>query len=65
MRISLAEEIREIAQVAPKDLDPDELHFEQQEQDKDNDAATEHYLLELGYVLVFFGFFLRSIFYPS
>lgn len=50
MRISLAEEIREIAQVAPKDLDPDELHFEQEEQDKDHNAATEHYLLELGWV---------------
>ncbi|KAF9786508.1 apoptosis-antagonizing transcription factor [Thelephora terrestris] len=48
MRISLAEQIREIAQVAPKDFDPDELHFGQEEQDKDNDAATEHYLLELG-----------------
>lgn len=50
MRISLAEEIREIAQVAPKDLDPDELHFEQEGQDKDHNVATEHYLLELGWV---------------
>lgn len=48
MRISLADEIREISQVAPKDFDPDELHFEQEGQDKDQPAATEHYLLELG-----------------
>ncbi|KAF9648879.1 TRAUB-domain-containing protein, partial [Thelephora ganbajun] len=48
MRISLAEEIREISQVAPKDFDPDGLHSEPEGQDQDNTTATEHYLLELG-----------------
>lgn len=48
MRISLADEIREISQVAPKDFDPDEPHFEQEGQDNDQPAATEHYLLDLG-----------------
>lgn len=52
MRISLAEEIREISKVAPKDFDPDEVRFEleDEEEDRDHSAATEHYLLELGYV---------------
>lgn len=50
MRISLAEEIREISQVTPKDFDPDEFHSEPEEHQA---AATEHYLLELGCVYVF------------
>jgi len=53
MRISLAEEIREISQVAPKDFDPDELHFEPEIQNDDQAVATEHYLLELGYLFLF------------
>lgn len=50
MRISLAEEIREISQVAPKDVDPDELQPDHDEDGRDGDhaAATQHYLLELG-----------------
>ena len=62
MRISLAEEIREISQVAPKDFDPEELHFEKEDTAKSQTAATEHYLLELGYVCInftrIFGFFI-------
>lgn len=58
MRISLAEEIREISQVAPKDFDPDESRFEPEEQERDQTAATDHYLLELGYAhLFFFSFY--------
>jgi len=59
MRISLAEEIREISKVAPKDFDPDELHFEQEdEQDNHHSAAIDHYLLDLGYVFIlYFPFF--------
>ena len=53
MRISLAEEIREISQVAPKDFDPDELHFEPEIHNDDQTAATDHYLLELGYLFLF------------
>ena len=53
MRISLAEEIREISQVAPKDFDPDELHFEPEIQNDDQAAATEHYLLEPGCLFLF------------
>jgi hypothetical protein len=49
MRISLADEIREISQVAPKDFDPDDLHLDQEEQCEGQAAATEHYLLEIGY----------------
>ena len=59
MRISLADEIREISQVTPKDFDPDELHLE--ERDGDQTAAAEHYLLELGY-LPFFSFF--TLYFP-
>lgn len=59
MRVSLAEEIREISQVAPKDFDPDELHFVGEDQGEGQPAAaTEHYLLELGcvnFICVFFG----------
>jgi len=62
MRISLAEEIREISEVAPKDLDPDDLHFEPDDRERDASAATEHYLLELGCVHLIPLF--RSIFYP-
>jgi len=60
MRISLAEEIREISKVAPKDFDPDGLDF-------DNDqtpAATEHDLLELGYAHPFLFPFFFALFYP-
>jgi len=60
MRISLAEEIREISQVTPKDFDPDEFHSEPEEQQA---AATEHYLLELGYVSIFRS--IRSVFHPT
>lgn len=64
MRISLAEEVREISQVAPKDFDPDELHFEpERELGGDQPTATEHYLLDLGCVAVFF--FFRFIFHPG
>jgi hypothetical protein len=62
MRISLAEEIREISQVAPKDFDPDGFHSEPEEQEKDQTAATEHYLLELGYVHLFICF---SLYFSS
>lgn len=54
MRISLAEEVREISQVAPKEFDPDEVHFELGDRGDGEPsaaaaaAATEHYLLELG-----------------
>lgn len=62
MRISLAEEIREISQVAPKDFDPDELHFEpERELDSDQPTATEHYLLDLGCV----AFFFLSLYFSS
>lgn len=67
MRISLAEEIREISQVAPKDFDPDELHFEPEgELDGDQPNATEHYLLDLGYVAICVNlFFIRFVFHPT
>lgn len=63
MRISLAQELREISQVAPKDFDPDELHLDPEEgQTKDEAAAaTEHYLLELGCVQSFPRFSLYSL----
>lgn len=62
MRLSLAEQIQEISQVAPKDLDPDALHFEEQDgQGSGQAAATEHYLLELGSV----AFFFLALYLPS
>ena len=63
MRISLAEDIREISQVAPKDFDPDELHFEPDDREIDQSTAPEDYLLDLGYPL--FIPISRSIFTPQ
>lgn len=59
MRLSLAEQIQEISQVASKDLDPDALHFEEQDgQGSGQAAATEHYPLELGSVAFFFWLYI-------
>jgi hypothetical protein len=63
MRISLAEEIREISQVAPKDFDPEELHFEPEDQAKAQSIPPD-LLLELGCVC-FFSFRFVLIFLPS
>lgn len=50
MRISLAEHVREISQVAPRDLDPDEPDGPQPDQAT---AADDDYLLDLGYPSLF------------
>jgi len=66
MRVSLAEEIREISQVAPKDFDLDDLTFEPDDRDDDDQAAaTEHYLLELGYARFFSLYFLFNFTQPQ